>query len=291
MSAITTLGEILVMSLVESAPLILVAIGFTLLFKLFDFFNISHGEMMTLGGYITLVVLNGVGISLFVSIILAGMLVGVLNILLYLGVFRTFFQEDYEMINMIVISLGTAFILQYAIQMTFGVKAQFFPLGETLFAYEGITMTTLEGFAIGTLVVSILGTHYFLTSTKMGRMVRGYADNKRLAFIHGISSLRMGLIVFFIAGLLGGLGGGFFGDYSYAIPWMGWGQLLTIIAIVIVGGIGNPYGAMLGGFTIALVESTVITLAGNQYAVFASFLILIVVIVLRPKGMLGSENL
>lgn len=286
-----TIGDILVTSLINSAPLILVAIGFTLLFKLFNFFNISHGEIMTLGGYFSLLILTHLGISLFISIIIAGIIIGIMNVLLYLGIFRTFFKEDYDMITLIVISLGISFILRYITQLAFGVRSRFYPVGRMLFSFEGISITSVQAFGIAVLFAAIFGTHFLLTRTNLGRIIRGFADNERLAYVHGISSLKIGIIVFFIAGMLGGLGGGFFGAYTYAAPSMGWGQLLTVIAIVIVGGIGNPYGAMAGGFTISLVETSVITFIGNEYALFSVFLILILVILIRPRGMIGSDKL
>ena len=238
-------------------------------------------------------------------------------------VFRYYRVSKCPPVQLAMVSIGVMFVTQAAVRIIIGPSDQRFFDGEKFIikAGEFKEMTGLnEGLAIKSsqvltifvtiVLVSIL--FWFLNKTKTGKSMRAYSDNEDLALLSGIDPKRVVMITWIIAGILATIGGALYGlDKSFK-PFTYFNNMLPIFAAAIVGGIGNPFGAFLGGYVIAFSEifltyaykkffmyvlpasmepETLVQLLSTDYKFAVSFSILVIVLLYRPNGIFKGKVL
>jgi branched-chain amino acid transport system permease protein len=238
-------------------------------------------------------------------------------------VFRYYRVSKSPPVQLAMVSIGVMFVTQAAVRIIIGPSDQRFFDGEKFIikAGEFKEMTGLnEGLAIKSsqvltifvtiVLVSIL--FWFLNKTKTGKSMRAYSDNEDLALLSGIDPKRVVMITWIIAGILATIGGALYGlDKSFK-PFTYFNNMLPIFAAAIVGGIGNPFGAFLGGYVIAFSEifltyaykkffmyilpasmepETLVQLLSTDYKFAVSFSILVIVLLYRPNGIFKGKVL
>ncbi|SFR45343.1 MULTISPECIES: branched-chain amino acid ABC transporter permease [Halorubrum] len=315
----TVLGY-LANGLVFSSIIVLGSIGLSLVYSIADFANFAHGDTMTIGAYSALVTFGAVGglggavlglpygffLALIVGIAVAAVVAVATEKLIYEPL-------DVDSIGLLITSIGIAFIYRAVIQIRFGSDFTRFdvrPLRpiEALVPY-GVRITLHDVAIFGSAVALVVGLHVLLQYTDLGRKMRAMADNPDLARVSGIRTKRVKLWTWVIGAGLAGAGGVFLGLFNQLAPRMGFNLLLVIFAAVILGGIGSVYGAMAGGFLIGMINqltpffSNVVealpirpnwlaTLIENlvtiEYANAIAFVIMVVVLLVRPNGIAGE---
>jgi branched-chain amino acid transport system permease protein len=329
---ILLLNYIFVPALAYGSQLALGAIFVTLIYGILRFANFATGDMMALGTMITILFtwyFQSIGISF--GFLPTALLAIPFAIILTIGymllvdkfVFRYYRVNKSPPVQLAMVSIGVMFVTQAVVRIIIGPSDQRFFDGEKFIikAGEFKEMTGLnEGLAIKSsqvltifvtiVLVSIL--FWFLNKTKTGKSMRAYSDNEDLALLSGIDPKRVVMITWIIAGILATIGGALYGlDKSFK-PFTYFNNMLPIFAAAIVGGIGNPFGAFLGGYVIAFSEifityaykkffmyvlpasmepETLVQLLSTDYKFAVSFSILVIVLLYRPNGIFKGKVL
>ena len=291
---------------VYSSIIVLASIGLSLIYSIAGFANFAHGDTMTVGAYATLVafgLIGGVGFTVLglplgffaavgVGIVAAAVVAVVTQRLVYDPL-------DVGSIGLLITSIGVAFVYRALIQMGFGADAIRYDIAslrpiEGLLPY-GIRITYHDLATVVSAAVLVVGLHVLLQHTDLGRKMRAMADNPDLARVSGIRTYRVKLWSWIIGAGLAGAGGAFLGLFNQLLPRMGFNLLLVVFAAVILGGIGSVYGAVLGGFLIGMVVEMTPLLSragipiGIEYAEAVAFLIMVVILLVRPNGIAGDH--
>ena len=324
------LNYIFVPALSYGSQLALGAIFVSLIYGILRFAYFSAGDLMSFGTMFTILFtwyFQSIGISLGVlpTALLAIPFAIIISILFTLGIDKVVFSyyriKKSPPVMLAMVSIGVMFVTQAIVRIIIGPFDRRFFDGERfiLKANEFKEMTGLnEGLSIKstqvlTLVVTIIVVSilfWFLNKTKTGKSMRAYSDNEDLALLSGIDPKKVVMITWIIAAILATIGGALYGlDKSYK-PFTYFNNMLPIFAAAIVGGIGNPFGAFLGGYVIAFSEILVtyayrkffiyilpeslepdglLQLLSTDYKFAVSFSILVVVLLFRPSGIFKGK--
>ncbi|WP_372912713.1 branched-chain amino acid ABC transporter permease [Salinigranum sp.] len=308
--------DYLASGLVFSSIIVLGSIGLSLIYSIANFANFAHGDTMTVGAYAALVTFGATGglgagilglplgffVALVVGIVAAAVVAVLTEKVVYDGM-------DAGSIELLITSIGIAFVYRALIQMGFGADFTRYDVQtlrpiEALLPY-GIRVTQHDVAIVVTAFVLVGGLHTLLQYSDLGRKMRAMADNPDLARVSGIRTDRVKLWTWIIGAGLAGSGGVFLGLYNQLSPRMGFNLLLLIFAAVILGGIGSVYGAMLGGFLIGMINQLTPVLGqlgellplvpdtfaipiGIEYANAIAFVIMVAVLLVRPRGIAGE---
>ena len=324
------LNYIFVPALSYGSQLALGAIFVSLIYGILRFAYFSAGDLMSFGTMFTILFtwyFQSIGISLGVlpTALLAIPFAIIISILFTLGIDKVVFSyyriKKSPPVTLAMVSIGVMFVTQAIVRIIIGPFDRRFFDGEKfiLKANEFKEMTGLnEGLSIKStqvltlfvtiVVVSIL--FWFLNKTKTGKSMRAYSDNEDLALLSGIDPKKVVMITWVIAAVLATIGGTLYGlDKSFK-PFTYFNNMLPIFAAAIVGGIGNPFGAFLGGYVIAFSEilltyaykkffvyilpesmepDSLIQLLSTDYKFAVSFSILVIVLLFRPSGIFKGK--
>ncbi len=280
----TFLTSSLVIGLLEAAPLVLAAIGFTLIFRLNGFINVAYSENITLGAYFAIVFNSMLGLNFYASILPAALLSGAFSVLAYLVVFRPAFNRGVGKTEMIILSVGLSFFVRYGSRLIFGNDLFNFDfVNPSYLSVFGIGITSIQLTCIGLVVIISIGLYILIYRTNYGEMTRALADNEQLAMVSGINPTRFSILIWFIAGTAGGLAGIFYGAFSFVSSSLGWNLILIVIMVTIVGGIGSVRGALIASACAGIVASAITLVSKPLYGQVALLLIFIAILKLR-KG-------
>jgi branched-chain amino acid transport system permease protein len=256
------------------AQLALGALGVTLIYGILRFSNFAHGDTMAFGAMVTILVtwgLQSAGITLGpLPTALLALPFGIIATgLLVLGtdrvVYKFYRTQKAKPIIFVIASIGVMFILNGIVRFIIGVDDQRFSDGERFIISartfremtgldEGLAFRTTQGLTIVTAVIAVALLFWFLNRTRTGKAMRAFSDNEDLALLSGINPERVVVITWLIVAALATTAGVLYGlDKSFK-PFTYFQLLLPIFASAIVGGLGNPLGAILGGFLIAFSE-------------------------------------
>jgi neutral amino acid transport system permease protein len=263
----------------------LAAVGLTLTYGILRLANFAHGDIMTLGAYLTLLA-NSAGINIWLSMLLgaAATIAGVL--LSEKLVWKPMRDRRASSTTLIIISIGLALFIRNGIILFWGGSNQRYrlPVAEAL-EIGAIRIPYYDIVVIVLAVLAILGLHYLLQNTKIGKAMRAVADNIDLARVSGINVDRVVLWTWIIAAGLTALGGSMLGLVETVRPNMGWFLILPMFASVILGGIGNPYGAIAGALVISVAQEVSTYTLPTEYKLAVALVIMVLVLLLRPQGL------
>ena len=277
-------GDALVIGLTEHAPLILAAMGFALLYRLTGLINVAYSETVTLGAYFGMWVNTTFGLDFYLSLIPAGLLAGLMSVVTYLAIFRPAKQRNVGVLELIIISFGLSIFLRYGLQFVFGYVVRFYevPPPDTIFVL-GVGVSSFRLLALASVALLALLLYWFIQHTQFGLQIRALASDEDLAQASGIRPLTVTVLVWFIAGLAGGLAGAFYGVGSSVRPWLGWDQFLLILLVALVAGSRNIRGVIMVGVG-AGVALAAMTLQFGEALYSKLALIIIFMIILKLRG-------
>ena len=327
---ILLLNYIFIPALTYGSQLALGAIFVTLIYGILRFANFATGDMMSFGTMATILFtwyFQSLGVSLGVlPTALLAIPFGIILMILYMllidkFVFKYYRHQKSPPVQFAMVSIGVMFVTQAVVRIIIGPSDRRFFDGEKFIikAREFKEMTGLnEGLALkSTQVITIFVTivlvsllFWFLNRTKTGKSMKAYSDNEDLALLSGIDPKKIVLVTWVIAGILATIGGVLYGlDKSFK-PFTYFNNMLPIFAAAIVGGIGNPFGAFLGGYVIAFSEilltyaykkffmyilpesmepNSLVQLLSTDYKFAVSFSILVIVLIYRPSGIFKGK--
>jgi branched-subunit amino acid ABC-type transport system permease component len=267
------------------------AVGLSLIYGTTGLTNFAHGELVTIGAVAAWYINVEGGVPLIVAALIAmvvGAAVGALN---EVGLWRPLRRRGTGLIAALVVSIGLSLALRYLIQIIYGGRSNPYADYQTgrSVDYGLFRMTNADLFTIIICVIFLVLVALMLQRTKIGKAMRAVADNRDLAASSGIDVNRVILVVWVMGGALAALGGVLLG-LSDQVQWdMGFRLLLLMFAGVTLGGLGTAYGALVGSLVVGVFVqmSTLIVPSDSKYV--GGLLLLIVILVIRPQGILGSR--
>jgi branched-chain amino acid transport system permease protein len=271
------------------------SIGLSLIFGTTGLSNFSHGEMVTFGAFVAFVFNSDLGWHLIPAALAAIVATGLLGAGFEKGLWGPLRRRSTSLTSMMIVSIGIALAMRYVFLYLFGgdLKAfQQYTLQRDPVSIGPIDLPPRTLFIIGASALVIVGVALFLLRTRFGKAIRAVSDNPALASSSGIDTDRVVLLVWILGGALAGLGGVFYG-LEFGIKWdMGFTLLLLMFAAITLGGLGNPFGALLGSLVIGIFVElwTWIVPNANDLKTVGALAVLILVLLVRPQGLLGSKE-
>lgn len=278
--------QLLVYGLVLGSVLAMGAIGVSMIFGILRFAHFAHGDFMTLGAYLGLAFIGAFGLSPWWALPaamlgMAAVAVGI-DQLVYRRLRRT------QPVILLISSFGMALILRSLVQLIWGSDNQTYVSG-IQFPWRldwlgGLRLKPDHAWIVLISAGLIVAVHLFLSRTRLGKAMRAMSDNMDLARISGIPAERVIMMTWIIGGALAAAAGVFLGIDTRLHPMMGWTTLLPVFAAAILGGIGRPYGAIVGGMVIGLSMEMSTLLISASYKPAVAFAIMVIMLIVRPQG-------
>ena len=285
-----TIAESLVIGMTEHAPLVLAAMGFALLYRLTGLINVAYAETVTLGAYMGMWLNTTFDLGFFTVVFPAGILAGLISVATYFAIFRPAKRMNVGALEMIIISFGLSMFLRHGLQFVFGYPVRFFsvPTPDT-YTVLGVGVSSFRLLALGSVLALAFGLYWFIQKTNYGLQIRALASDEDLARASGIRPLLVTVMIWFIAGVAGGLAGAFYGVASQAAPLLGWRQFLYILLVVLVAGRKSIGAVIIAGVGtgIALAFMT-LQFGGVFYA--QAILIAGFIVILKIRGRREAES-
>ena len=321
---------VLVPAIAYGSQLALGALGVTMIYGILRFSNFAHGDTMAFGAMVTILVtwwMQSVGISFgplpTALLALPFGLLGCAALVLFTDrvVYRFFRVKKAKPVILVIVSMGVMFIMNGLVRFIIGPNDQRFADGERFIISvrefkqltglrEGLAIKTTQGLTVVTAVIVVVVLFWFLNKTRTGKSMRAYSDNEDLALLSGINPERVVMVTWMIVAALATIAGVLYGLDKTFKPFTYFQLLLPIFASAIVGGLGNPLGAIAGGFVIAFSEVTItyawkkvlkyalpenlepsslVQLLSTDYKFAVSFVILVIVLLFRPTGLFKGK--
>jgi branched-chain amino acid transport system permease protein len=269
----------------------LLAIGYTLIFGVLNLLHLAHGEVFMIGAFAGLTIVLLAKLPIWAAMIAAMVGAGVVGIIVELVAFRPLQRKGLH-ITPLITTLAVALILQDIALKLFGGEQTGFPetIRVTNFLIGPVQISTLQLFIIGSSVVLMVLLYLFVEKTKLGKAMRAMAESPQTARLLGINVDSVTLVTFGIASALAGAAGVLVGlAYNAITPFMGVQMGLKGMVVMMLGGTGNVIGAMLGGLILGEIEVLSVAYLSSSYRDAFAFGILILIILFRPTGLMGSR--
>ena len=303
-----TFTQVVINSIVRASELTLLSLGLTMVYDILKFANFSHTEFAVVAVYLALFLNVTVGLPIIPAAIMASVATGAFSIIIDRAIFKK--MRNASGIIIMVTSLGLAIALRNTIRAIWGADAQNYSVAlQKPIVTEYFRITPLQIWIIFVGLAAMFSLHLLLHHTKLGKAMRASSDNPELAQASGIATEKIITWVWFIAITFASLGGILIGMETYILPYMGFAIIVPVFCATIMGGIGNPYGAMLGALVLGFAENfglyinfgKIVNLGGilnfskelfipTGYKPAISFVILILVLLIRPSGILGKKK-
>jgi len=275
--------------IVVGSLIALAALGLTLLFGLLNFINIAYGDYMAFGAYFALAANVGLGLPIVVSVLIGAVGGGILAVTVHKFIFSKFMDRD--PIVLLVVSIGMAFILRNVIRIFWSTDPQYYavPVEEGP-SFLGVTFLP-EQVAIIAMSLIVLGLLFLLLHrTRIGIAMRAASDDTDLARLRGIDTKRLVIYISLVGGVIAAFAGIMLGLDSNLRPNMGFIALIPIFAAVILGGIGDPTGAVIGGYVIGIGQEVSVAFIPSEYKPVVGLVLLIIGLLTRPDGLFGEAT-
>jgi branched-chain amino acid transport system permease protein len=268
---------------------ILVALGLTLVLSIMGIINLAHGEIYTLGGYVTYYLCADAGLNFLLALILATFLVGGLGIVLERLFFRPF--RHGEFMRAVVMAIGLMLILQTIVVISFGGTAKVlispFPGVITI---AGVTLSWERLVVILVSIIFVAALFFLIHRTKIGQAMVAVSQDVDAAALQGINADHISSLAMFLGCGLAAAAGALMGTVFSLYTSMGSFALMKGIAVIILGGLGSIPGAVIGGLILGLIDGVVPPLLTSQMASLIGFMAIIIILLFRPQGILGHES-
>ncbi|MEI7670510.1 MAG: branched-chain amino acid ABC transporter permease [Deltaproteobacteria bacterium] len=269
----------------------LFALGFTLVFGVLEVINLAHGAVFMAGAYAALLLVTKANLNIWVALPLAMLASGALGLLIDQIVLKPLRGRQAHHLMPMIATIGAATLITNAAQGIFGAETSRFPLGtipEESFQIGTIRITELQ---IAIVIISFLLMillMVILKKTRLGKAVRAVAENPQTSYLLGINVEGVFRLVSFTAAALGGGAGVLIGlSFNAIFPFMGQPLMPKGIAVIILGGMGDVRGAMVGGLFLGVAEVMSVAYLSSDYRDAVAFGLLFLILLVRPSGLFG----
>src|SRR5450755_1404332 len=270
----------------------LFALGFTLVFGVLGVINLSHGAIFMIGAYAALEVVTRFGFPLWASLIAAFLISGVFGLVIDVLVLKPLRKRNAPHLIPMIATIGIGIFLNSASQGVFGAENLRFPsdlVPDQQLHFAGVQISVLEVAIIVLSFALMAGLLVVMRKTQLGRALRAIAESPKAAALLGINVEGLFYLTSAVAAALGGVSGVLIALYSNAVfPLMGQPMLHKGIAVIILGGMGDIRGALLGGLFLGFAEVMSVAYIGSTMRDAVAFGLLFLVLLVRPQGIFGK---
>jgi branched-chain amino acid transport system permease protein len=288
-------GQQIVNGLFLGSIYALFALGYTLVFGVLDILNLAHQAVFMVCAYAALVLVVHLHMPMVAAFPVAVLLGGLLGMLVDRIAFRPLRGRSDSNIAGLISSIALATILEAGVVQFFGPDVERFPFGTVptrSLKIGDAVVSELQIIIIAIALLMLAGLTWLLRRTQLGRRIRAVAENPRAARVLGVDVDRIISASFFVSSALGAAAGVLFGlAFNNVAPDMGRSVELKGLAVIVLGGMGSMPGAALAGLALGLLEVFTVAWIGSSYRDAVAFGVLFLVLVLRPRGLLGSAAL
>jgi neutral amino acid transport system permease protein len=267
------------------------AVGLTLVYGILKLVNFAHGDFLTFGAYMAYLVNVTWGLPLVVAVFYAMAMTAVLGIVLEKVMWGPMRARGAGMLQLLLMAIGLALVIRYSIQFIWSTELRQLDVNLTdTVKFLGLTIgrTNLIVIVVGFAV--LIATGLMLRYSLLGKRMRALSDDLELAETSGIDTSRVILWTWVFAAGLAGLAGVLAGAITQLQPELGFELLLPIFAAVVLGGIGNAFGALAGGVVLGLVIEWSTLFIDSRWKTAIGFVVLILVLIIRPQGIFGRAK-
>lgn len=277
----------------------LIALGYTMVYGILGLINFAHGEIYMMGAYLGIIFFglftnlgvtqNSLLLSILISFLCAALYCGAYGVTLERIGYRPLRHSP--RLTPLISAIGMSIFLQNYVMLTQGSSDKVFPATISAGAINmfGANITYIQVFIIMISMLLMLGLHLFVKKTKIGKAMRATAQDKKMASLLGIDIDRLITITFIIGSVLAAAAGVMAAIYYGVVNFfIGYLAGIKAFTAAVLGGIGNIPGAMLGGFMLGLLESLCSAYISSEYKDLFAFIILILILIVRPTGLLGE---
>lgn len=284
------ISQLIANGIIAGSIYALVALGYTMVYGILEFINFAHGEVLMIGAYVAYSLYTFVGLPLYLSMLLAMVASAGVGIVIERLAYRPL--RNASRLSPLITAIALSIFLQSLILLIFSADIRTFRTENISKGYTilGAVVTKHQLLIIGTTIALMLILYLFVTKTKLGTAMRAAADNRNLASMIGINTNKIIAIVFAIGSALAAAAGVLIGIEQNLEPTMGVTLGVKAFTAAVVGGIGNIYGAVLGGLAIGLIENIGIWFIPSGYKDAIAFFVLVIMLLFRPKGILGGKK-
>jgi branched-chain amino acid transport system permease protein len=281
------LAQILINGVLLGGLYAIMALGLALVWGVLNIVNLAHGAFIMLGAYLSWHLYTYLGIDPFLGLPITALVMFVFGYGLQRGLLNLIVRAP--MFNTLLITFGLEVVLTYLAQLAF--SADFRTINPSYagnsIAFGPVVLPQARLMAFGVAIVLTVGMWLFLLHSKLGRAIRATAQNLVAARLYGVEPRHLYAMTFGIGIALAGAAGGLSGTVSQINPYIGATLTAKCFAIAIIGGLDNPLGVIVGGIVLGIIESLAVLYIGATFADVASFGVLVMVLIVRPSGLLG----
>ena len=288
----STIITTLIWGLAIGSIYVLLAAGLNLIFGVMKLVNFAHGELLVFGAYIGFTVTTALGVDAYVSIFFSMAAVALIGIAVERLAFRRVLGD--EKLKEIFVSLGLILVFDNIAMLIWGEKPQriISQFSDLSFDLTDLSINIPYDLLTAMLIVifTLIGLVFLVQKTKIGLAMRATSHNRETSMLMGINVERIYIITFAIGAALAGAAGVLYGMSFNFTPYIGSFPTIKAFAIIILGGLGSIPGAIVGGLLYGIAEQATGTFLGGNWSDAIAFVVLIVVLVLRPKGLFGERK-
>lgn len=282
--------QLLINGIIAGGVYALFAVGLTMVYSIFRFINFAHGELIAWGAYGVLLFVSApfnlpLWLAVFPAIVLVIAIAQLQNRLVFSPL------KNSQPITLLIASIGLSFLLRGALQLYFGSDLRSYEtgfyesieIGEIFITHVQLAMVCLS-------ILFFITLYLLLNKTLIGKSMRAVSDSIELAGIYGISTKKVSIFVWTISAVFAASGGFLLALDTSLDPMMGLAFMIKAFAAVLLGGVGSVWGALLGGLCIGIIENLGTAFISPGYKDFTAFVVIFLILLLRPQGLLGSKT-
>jgi branched-chain amino acid transport system permease protein len=266
---------------------ILVALGFTLVFGIMRILQFAHGEIYMLGAFCVYFVSVILGLNIFIAFVISAIVIGLLGIALERLCFRQF-RGNFE--SSMIVAIGLILLFQTIATVSFGTQEKTVPTmipGVLVFWGVRLAWDRVLAVVVGVVLVSLL--FLLIQRTKVGQAMVAISQDPEAASLQGIDANLISSLSMSIGCALAAIAGGLMGAIFQVEPSMGGFAMAKGIAVIILGGLGSIWGAVIGGIILGLIDGIFPLWANTTVATMIGFILIIFILIIKPQGLLGHE--
>ncbi len=267
------------------------AVGLTLVYGILKLVNFAHGDFLTFGAFMAYLVNVTWGAPLVVAVFWAMIATALLGLLFERLLWGPMRRKRAGFLQLIIMSIGLAFLLRAVFQWFWGTEVRTLDVNRSgSVELLGLRIGQTELVVVVVRVVVLLAVGLMLRFSLLGKRMRALSDDIELAETAGVDTRRVVLYTWIFAGALAGLAGVLAGSITTVYPEMGFELLLPIFAAVILGGIGDAFGALAAGLVLGVMTEWSTLLVDARWKIAVGFVVLVIVLIVRPQGIFGKAK-
>lgn len=270
----------------------LTAIGYTMVFGILELVNFSHGSVYMVGAFLTLTFVTALRMNIIIALLLSILLTGILGIIVDKVAIEPLRKKNTPKINALIGTIGISIFLQNFVMLVFGSETKNFPMliKNSFISFGSYKISYMQIIIFSISILLMIGLSLFIRSSKLGKAMRAAAQNMNASRLMGINVNRIISLTFFIGAALAAIAGALVGAYYQNVDsTMGYMAGLKAFSAAVLGGIGEIKGAMIGGLLIGVIETFAAGYINAGYRDAIAFAVLILVLVIKPSGLLGKK--